>query len=63
MGGVIRRGEEFVPDEVAIVLDDERAAGGNVIEEALVGAGEFGAEFVSAHADDAWRSISRGRRT
>src|SRR6266436_5373381 len=25
-GGVIGRGKEFVPDEVSIVLDDERAA-------------------------------------
>jgi len=60
---VIRRGKEFVPDEVAIVLDDERAAGGDVIEKALVGAGEFGAEFVSADADDdggVFREVAKG---
>src|SRR5260370_22620261 len=49
-GGVIGRGKEFVPDEVAIVLGGERAAVGAVIGEALVGAGEFGAGVVSAHA-------------
>ena len=48
----IGSGLEFVPDEIAIVLDDERAAVGDIVEQALVGAGEFGAKFVGADADD-----------
>src|SRR5260221_227302 len=31
-GGMIWRGQEFVPDEVALVLDDERAPIGDVIQ-------------------------------
>ena len=43
---------EPVPNEIAIVLDDERSAVGNVVEEALVGAGQFGAKFVGADTDN-----------
>src|SRR5208337_4018640 len=48
----IRSGLEFVPDEIAVVLNDQRAAGRDVVEKALVRAGEFGAEFVGTHADN-----------
>jgi hypothetical protein len=50
-GGIGSR-EKFVPDEIAIVLNNERAAVRNVVQEALVGAGEFRAKFIGADTDN-----------
>src|SRR6266436_2583087 len=49
--GIGREGK-FVPSEIALVLHQESAAFGSVIEQALVHGWEVGTQLVGAHTDD-----------
>ena len=50
--GRIGSGKKFIPDAVPVVLHDEGAPTGYVVEKTLIGAREFGAKFVSTDADN-----------